>query len=923
MRDDLVSNGDSIAPGLGRLLLAMVADWRSGDRRPISDYLARQPELAEKPEAILELINQEIALRLEYGESPRISDYLADHPSLSDELDRLFVLHAMASAMGDGAPTRSSADVRLPVIPGYEVERRIGRGGMGVVYLARDLALKRRVALKLLNDPARENPAQAARLRREAEAAARCQHPNLVPIYEVGEYEGETYLAMEYVEGENLGVALAGESRPPRQAAELVEAMARAIDHAHAKGVIHRDLKPSNVLLDAEGRPRIADFGLAKLRDATTETEVGAVLGTLAYLAPEQARAGVGEVGPKADIHALGVILYEILTGRRPYRGATPEQALHAILREPVVPPSTRRPGIPRDLEAICLKCLQKDPAHRYATAADLAEDLQRFLDGRPTLARPLSAAGRAARWGRQNRVAVAVIAALAILSTLSAWQAARATSAERLARTEARQKELINTILVEGILGQGGRHHLPIDQWSYGDLQVRTALDIGAREIDAELQRDPVVEAAVRLAIGESYRNLGLSDLARPQLERALSLRTTHLGARHPDTLIVQARLGRLLVDDHPDEAEPMLTSALDDLAATLGSDHTETLAVTAAMGWLRFRQGKHDESRALLERTVGRLQTTLGPANPRTLDAVEELAVSLLRQGQTDEARRVTENTFRLLDEPSGAETRAKLVARSRLLDLIAVEFRDSAWVLREGEALISPMQRVLGRSDPATLATIARLSTHYQVVERFGGAAPMLEEALAECRKAIDRNRGAAIVLIGNLSAHRLRHRDVEGSKALLIEAQDLTRALDGPDAGTTSAGNHTLVQFLLLFREHAAERPARELLAYLQRNAPESSERSIAEAELGYCLLFRRSRDEGEAKRFHAEGEAMLDRAFRAIRPDRPDLNLALSIEYRRLLGLVGQWYEEAGDAVQAATWKARLLDFGFPDNPFGT
>ena len=381
-----------------------------------------------------------------------MEDYLGDFPELEGPLSQLFDIHDAISLptqfratpavrmVGDG-PAADNANGRLPQITGYRVERVLGSGGMGVVYLAHDLALKRDVALKILRQGSQDDDAHRGRFQREAAAAAKCQHPNLVQIFHVGEHNGELYLALEYVEGDNLAKALAGTPMPPREAAALVEKLARAVDHAHCRGVVHRDLKPANVLMAKSGEPKITDFGLARLDDASIRTEFGAVFGTLAYMAPEQ--AGGGMVGAPADIHALGVVLYEALTGRPPYRADTPENTLQKTLLEEAVAPSARQSGIPRELESICLKCLQKRPNDRYATAADLAEDLRRFLDGRPVMARPVSPAGRLWRWCRRNpwvaALSAAVVATLVVGTTVSTFLTIRATRAEGTAESAAR----------------------------------------------------------------------------------------------------------------------------------------------------------------------------------------------------------------------------------------------------------------------------------------------------------------------------------------------------------------------------------------------------------------------------------------------------------------------------------------------------
>lgn len=273
----------------------------------------------------------------------------------------------------------------LPSIPGYDILERIGRGGTGVVYKAWQFRLKRYVALKMLRDGALADAEQRARFRGEAEAVARLRHPNIVQIHDTGEHEGRPYLALEYVEGGSLARRLSLGPLQLVEAVHLVETVARAVHAAHESGVIHRDLTPANILLDADGSPRISDFGLAKRLDRdTTQTYSGAILGTPAYMAPEQAAGQNKRVGVATDVYALGTILYELLTGRLPFRAPSPLETMNLILFEE--PPGPRRldARLPRDLETICLKCLQKETQRRYASALELAEDLRRWKSREP-----------------------------------------------------------------------------------------------------------------------------------------------------------------------------------------------------------------------------------------------------------------------------------------------------------------------------------------------------------------------------------------------------------------------------------------------------------------------------------------------------------------------------------------------------------
>ncbi|HET6575472.1 MAG TPA: serine/threonine-protein kinase, partial [Fimbriiglobus sp.] len=305
-----------------------------------------------------------------------------------------------------------------PGVPGYELIQELGRGGTAVVYLARQVALDRRVALKMVLAGGFASDADRQRFRAEAAAVAAVQHPGIVHVYQVGACGDRPYFALEYCPGGSLAQTLADGPLPPRESATVIGQVARAVQAAHARGIVHRDLKPGNILFTADGAPKVTDFGLARRSDRDTDTALtrtGAVMGTPSYMAPEQAR-GSRAVGPAADVYALGAVLYECLTGRPPFLAATAlDTVLHAVHDDPVAP-ARLQPKVPRDLETVCLTCLQKDPAKRYPSAAALADDLDRFLDGRPIQARPVPAWERAWKAARR-RPAVAVGLAVSALS--------------------------------------------------------------------------------------------------------------------------------------------------------------------------------------------------------------------------------------------------------------------------------------------------------------------------------------------------------------------------------------------------------------------------------------------------------------------------------------------------------------------------
>jgi eukaryotic-like serine/threonine-protein kinase len=376
--------------------------------------------------------------------------------------------HPLPDAVAQMAATllvapESAGAAGLPVVAGYELLAPLGRGGMGVVYQARQLQSNRMVALKLILGGAHARPRDLARFRKEAEAVAQLAHPHIVQMYEVGEQDGWAYFALEFVPGGSLAQQCAGRPQPAVPSARLVEAVAHAMAYAHERGVVHRDLKPANILLAADGTPKVTDFGLAKRLDlepgtslSLGRTRTGEVLGTPSYMAPEQTFGQPDEVGPAADVYALGAILYECLTGRPPFQAATPLDTLLQVRGDDPVPPTRLVPSVPRDLETICLKCLQKEPQRRYPSATTLAEDLRRFLAGEPISARPISFPARAIRWARRRKAAAALVgvSVVAVLSLviLGAWHQVRLQgfntelrverdAAERL-RTQAQAKE-------------------------------------------------------------------------------------------------------------------------------------------------------------------------------------------------------------------------------------------------------------------------------------------------------------------------------------------------------------------------------------------------------------------------------------------------------------------------------------------------
>lgn len=482
---------------------------------------------------------------------------------------------------GRGAdPGPSPPGDHLPRILGYEVERLLGRGGMGVVFRARHLRLNRVVALKLALAGAYAAPRERERFQREAEAVAALRHPHVVQVYDVGDSEGRPYYTMELVEGGSL--AERGKPFAPREAAALLRSLAGAVGAAHADGIIHRDLKPANVLLERDGTPKVGDFGLSRrLDDATGLTLHGAVLGTPSYMAPEQAAGAPAGPDKAVDIYALGAILYELLAGRPPFRGSTPAETIRQVIHADPVPPARHNPRTPRDLETICLRCLAKDPARRYPSAEALGEDLRRFLDGEAIEARPEGTAARAWRRARRRPATFALALGLAPVAAgligVSLWLAReRAATTRRAEAEDAAIRRMAAGDLREMAQAQerkswdAARAALERARGRLGDRrapELRRPLEQGRRDLDLAARLDSIRIDRARsvggvLGIAGAYEGYdrafleaGLADgdeepEAVAARVRASNIRTTLVDALDDwSTLVVEPnRKGRLL---------------------------------------------------------------------------------------------------------------------------------------------------------------------------------------------------------------------------------------------------------------------------------------------------------------------------------------------------------------------------------------
>jgi tetratricopeptide (TPR) repeat protein/predicted Ser/Thr protein kinase len=609
---------------------------------------------------------------------------------------------------------------------------------MGVVYLARQRATGRPVALKMLKSPGHAGWEEVSRFRAEADLVARLQHPNIVQIYEVGEQDGQPFFAMEYVEGGSLFRHTAGRAHPARQAAQLVETLARAMHVAHQHGVVHRDLKPANVLLMEDGTPKITDFGLAKQMDRTTRmTQTGEVLGTPNYMAPEQATGKVRAIGPATDVYALGAMLYELLTGRPPFEAETAIETVRQVAFEDPVPPCRLQPSVPRALETICLTCLEKEPRRRYASAEALADDLLRFCAGERTRARPASPVQRVLRWAKRHPAVAAVVlvsglAVLGLLAVSLSYNVAlreKARLAEEQRNEAQRQWERAKTNFQHARdavrqltqVGQEWLADVPQLEPLRHDL-LESALALHQRFL-AEQGTDAAVRHETGIAywnVGDVQKMLGRDDAAQESYEQAIALFTR-------------------LVDDFPTDP-----SYQQDLAAS-----------QFALGslWLRFRGQPQAAEKPLRDALALQEQLAADPSHApeyrrdlgRTHNELGEMLKQIGREAEAESAYRAAiQIQERLVEElPDKLEFRSDLAGSYN--DLGALLRRQS---LRPGRepALRRQAEEVLLQALDQFQRLTQAVPTKAQYRQRYAaafnnlGLVRPLKEALQDNRKAL---------------------------------------------------------------------------------------------------------------------------------------------------------------------------------------
>jgi tetratricopeptide (TPR) repeat protein/predicted Ser/Thr protein kinase len=524
------------------------------------------------PDDLLEEILDDWQTAFERGEDLSTAELCRDCPQLLPEVEqRVSELRRWARLASPGGTDTLAVDsgstIVQPLVDGYDIERELGRGGMGVVYRAHDRGLNRTVALKMVLHGTHARHQDIIRFLAEAETAAQLQHHGIAQIFGTGTANGLPYFVMEYVDGGPLADRLKAGPMPLREAARISEQLAEAVAYAHSAGVVHRDLKPNNIMLTSAGVPKVTDFGLAKrLRSDSGLTTTGAVLGTPSYMPPEQAQGDLNRVGPAADVYSLGAILYEMLTGRPPFWATDALKTLDLVRSSPPTRPRSDNPAVPRDLETICLKCLEKDPPKRYATAEALADDLRRYQDGRAILARQVGVAERVGRWAKRHpSVATLLAVVFGLLVTVAVGAVVAAVRIDEARRQADRNAKAVTQALVQtekarAIAADEAKAALEVSQFlgklfepqdmlplgaaglgfrgSEGNkLTARELLTAGTKRLEAaDLTAQPLVRARLLHQVGVIWLGVGELPTARRLLTQALALRQDHLARDHAD---------------------------------------------------------------------------------------------------------------------------------------------------------------------------------------------------------------------------------------------------------------------------------------------------------------------------------------------------------------------------------------------------
>src|ERR1051326_3505344 len=828
-----------------------------------------------------------------------LEDACSGDAALRSEIESLLAQHVSAEGPLEQVAAEVEKAYPHPVSIGrYRILRLIGEGAMGAVYEAAQDHPRRMVALKILKS-AMAAPGLSRRFALESEAMGRLQHPGVARIYEAGIDETplgpQPYFAMELIHGLPLIDYANREKLDTRQRLELVNRICEGVEHAHRNGVIHRDLKPANILVDETGQPKILDFGVRDMTvddpGATSHTSLGDLVGTMAYMSPEQFLGDPALVDARSDIYALGVILFELLAGRRPYE--LPRSAVEAarIVREQE-PASLD--GVDKeyrdDLETIVNKALEKDKARRYGSAGGLAADIRRHLAHEPILAKTPSAAYQARKFIRRHRALVSAAAAVftvllagIAVSTVEAVRANRQRDRALLAEQVAKA---VNDFLQNDLLAQASaRAQAGTRAAPDPDLKVRTALDRAAARIAGKFDFQPVVEASIRRTIGLAYLDMNLFAEAQPQLERTVELRRRALGAEHPDTLASLDELGQLYnVQAKYSLAESVLQQVLTARRRIVGTSHEATLETMSNLVLVFSYKGEDERAAPMRAEVMANDRRLRGERDPATFSVMDSLGTVYLRLGRYEEATALHERVVEIARSVEGAEHPDTLNAMHDL----AVGYRSLGKYAEATQLLLAVLdarQRGSGESHWETQNTRFALATSYRAQGRYAEAEKLIHTAVEELTRSLGAEHPLTLQCLqglGEVYRQQRRFREAEPIFLRLLDARRRILGLENRYTAETIAALGELNLERTTYRE--AETLLREAVRIRRLKRPNSWETYYTE-----CMLGAAETELGKLP----EARTLLASAYDGL----VQRQKAIPAEYRGTLPRARQWLDK--------------------------